>query len=38
MEVTLRDGAPVPLRFRERLRATGPSVDAVPRQPLSLAS
>lgn len=29
-EVALRAGLPVPLRFRERLRAAGPSVDAEP--------
>lgn len=29
---------PVPLKFRERLRAAGPSVDAEPRATLRLAS
>ena len=38
VEVAMLAGAPRPLRFRERLRAGGPSVDAVPRPTLPLAS
>ncbi|WP_431271362.1 DUF2849 domain-containing protein [Dankookia sp. P2] len=30
VEVTLQAGQPVPVKFRERLRAQGPSVDAEP--------
>jgi hypothetical protein len=37
VEVERLAGAPRPVRFRERLRATGPSVDAVPRPTLPLA-
>ncbi len=38
VEVAAIGGAPRPLKFRERLRATGPSVDAAPRPALPLAS
>ena len=38
VEVELRAGLPVPLRFRERLRANGPSIDAEPKHALPLAS
>ncbi|MGG5821118.1 DUF2849 domain-containing protein [Falsiroseomonas sp. HW251] len=38
VEVELGGGIPVPRRFRERLRVTGPSVDAEPHPALSLAS
>jgi sulfite reductase (NADPH) hemoprotein beta-component len=31
VDVELRAGLPHPLRFRERLRATGPSIQAEPR-------
>ncbi|WP_237215814.1 DUF2849 domain-containing protein [Falsiroseomonas oryziterrae] len=37
VEVELLAGVPRPLRFRERLRATGPSVDAIPRPALPIA-
>ena len=38
VEVEMRAGIPTPRLFRERLRATGPSVDAEPKPMLSLAS
>ena len=38
VEVEMRAGIPTPRRFRESLRATGPSVDAEPKPMLSLAS
>lgn len=31
-EVVIRNGVPMPVKFRERLRAQGPSVSAEPRQ------
>lgn len=37
VEVELLAGAPRPVRFRERLRESGPSVDAIPRPALPLA-
>jgi sulfite reductase (NADPH) hemoprotein beta-component len=38
VEVAFLAGVPRPLRFRERLRAAGPSVGAIPRPALPLAS
>jgi hypothetical protein len=38
VEVELLAGLPHPLRFRERLRATGPSIQAVPSAAIPLAS
>ncbi len=37
-EAELKNGVPMPRRFREKLRAVGPSVDAEPKPSLSLAS
>lgn len=38
VEVSVTAGIPTPLKFRERLRATGPSVRAEPAPQLALAS